>query len=432
MIEGAAQHGVPEAGDEQGLALAAASEPARAWEERLRLLLDVTDDGFWDWNLETGEVWLSDRWRGMLGYLPGEAGLHPRNWEKLVHPDDIAGVARALERHLAGSAPLCEAEHRVRHRDGRWIWVLGRGKVVSRDPKGRPLRAVGTHRDISRRKAEEGAPPADRVDIAGAQPQAGTPFPTGTAATPAMRASSLVGMGAMAAGLVHELNQPLSAIANYAAAAEQILSQATSGTASDARAIHHARRCIGDAASQAIRAGDMVRRLREVVGRAESNPTRLPPGRIVAEAAADARSSLPAERQGAAGIELRTAVSAAARDILGDADQLRLVLRNLIRNAAEAMEGSIERRVEITARAVKGGVEFSVADTGPGIAPSVLPRLFQPIASAKPGGMGVGLAICRALVEAHGGRIWAASRKGGGAVFRFVIPAADAGPKTPG
>lgn len=147
-----------------GEALAAASIGLREREaflkgdrERYAFALEGANDGLWDWNMATGEVWYSERWQTMLGYAPGEIAQHFSAWEALVHPDDKRGVLDALEAHRCGHAASYSAEHRLRHKDGSWLWILTRGKIVSRASGGRPLRAVGTHTDISERKQAEGA-----------------------------------------------------------------------------------------------------------------------------------------------------------------------------------------------------------------------------------------------------------------------------------
>ncbi len=127
----------------------------RVSEERLKLALESTEDGLWDWNVATGEVYFSPRWQSMLGFEPGEVEGQVSSWEALVHPDDRGRVTDILTRHLEGETPYYEAEHRIKTKSGTWKWILDRGKVVERDENGRALRAVGTHTDISERKAVE-------------------------------------------------------------------------------------------------------------------------------------------------------------------------------------------------------------------------------------------------------------------------------------
>jgi len=128
----------------------------RESEQRLTLVLQGTNDGTWDWDIPSGRVAFNERWATMLGYELRELDPHVRTWERMVHPDDMPGVTARLQAHLRGETPFYECEHRLRTRSGEWKWVLDRGQVVARDAEGKPLRAAGTHTDVSdRRLAEE-------------------------------------------------------------------------------------------------------------------------------------------------------------------------------------------------------------------------------------------------------------------------------------
>src|SRR5215210_2178411 len=124
-------------------------------EERLALVLHGANLGMWDWDVPTGNVVFNERWAQMLGYRLVEIPPHVGTWEKLVHPDDQESVREALTAHLEGRTPFYEMEHRMRHKSGSWIWMLGRGKVISRDAGGKALRACGTYLDLTERKRYE-------------------------------------------------------------------------------------------------------------------------------------------------------------------------------------------------------------------------------------------------------------------------------------
>ena len=132
-----------------------AEEALRTSEERLQRVLEGSHDGFWDWNVVTGEVKFSQRLAEMLGYTLAEMPPHVTTWEQLIHPDELPDVMRAVREHLDGKTEYYETEHRLRCRSGQWKWILDRGKVVARASDGTPLRMAGTHSDIDKRKKAE-------------------------------------------------------------------------------------------------------------------------------------------------------------------------------------------------------------------------------------------------------------------------------------
>lgn len=124
-------------------------------EERWRFALEGSGDGLWDWNISTGEVFYSRQWKAMLGYEDHELGSNLETWKNAVHPDDMDYTLEALNKMLNGEVEVYEAEHRLKHKNGSYIWVSDMGKAISRDKEGKPLRCLGTHRDITRRKEYE-------------------------------------------------------------------------------------------------------------------------------------------------------------------------------------------------------------------------------------------------------------------------------------
>lgn len=127
----------------------------RVAEERWQLALESGEHGVWEWNVQTGEAFYSQQWKAMLGHAAGDIGNSADEWKSRVHPEDLAGATRQIERHLRGETPVYTSEHRLRHRDGRYLWILDRGKVVSRSDDGRPLMMSGTQTDITARREAE-------------------------------------------------------------------------------------------------------------------------------------------------------------------------------------------------------------------------------------------------------------------------------------
>ncbi len=486
-------------------------ERVRESEERLRLAVGAAGEGLWDWHAETGRVIYNESFAEMLGFALPETESSIAFWEQRLHPEDAKEVRRALDAHLRGETPTYASEHRLRHRDGHWIWVHDRGQVVERDAQGKALRMLGTILDISARRAMQAAlaegeasirailqavpmavvkiapdgtigstnaaaagligdaprildrlAPEDRaawraaharicageaaqwdVDLIGTDgtrhriEASGVPIPLAGGGTghlavlrdvtairaaeerlrrleaEAMRASRLGAMGAMAAGLAHELNQPLGAMMNYTGAAAMLAGRAEMPEEERARLAA----LLDKASAQALRASGIVRRLRDFIGRADREVASLRVAELCEEIRAEALQRRDAD--------IEIVVQPSGLEIFGDAVQLRQVLANLVGNALEAAPPAAHPRIQIAAHRTDGGegVEIVVRDDGPGVPPEVRRRLFEPVVSSKPEGMGIGLAMCRAIVEAHGGRIWAAATSEcGGAAFHVVVP----------
>jgi two-component system sensor kinase FixL len=223
--------------------------------------------------------------------------------------------------------------------------------------------------------------------------------------------SRLTAMGEMAATLAHELNQPLSAIANYMKGSRRLLENASEENISTVRD------AMDKAAAQAMRAGDIIRRLRDFVARGESERGAENARKLIEEASALALV-------GAKDLGVRTQFHFDPKVdlVLVDKVQIQQVLLNLMRNAIEAMEDMPRRELTIAANATDPDlITIDVADTGAGIAPEIADQLFQPFITTKRTGMGVGLSICRTIVEAHGGQIWVEPNPKGGTIFRFTL-----------
>jgi two-component system, LuxR family, sensor kinase FixL len=225
------------------------------------------------------------------------------------------------------------------------------------------------------------------------------------------RLSRLTAMGEMASTLAHEINQPLSAIANYLQGCGRLIEGIEHP---NAQKIHDA---LAETTHQTLRAGQIIRRLREFVARGEMERRSESINKLIEEASALAL--VGAKEQG---VKTVFRFDTRAGPVLVEKVQIQQVLLNLIRNAIEAMHGCAQKELVVeTVLLDEGMVEVRVSDTGRGFAEEILSRLFQPFVTTKPTGMGVGLSISKRIVEAHGGEMWAEPNPGGGALFRFTL-----------
>jgi len=229
-----------------------------------------------------------------------------------------------------------------------------------------------------------------------------------------LHVARLRSMGQMAAALAHELNQPLTATANYLAAALRLVD----GSSLD---LERLRKALRLAVDQTQRSGEIIRRLRSYVARSDTARRHEPLDLLMEEAAALALVGL-----GDRGVTVKFALDTNLPPVIADRVQVQQVLLNLIRNGIEAMDGSAVRELTLGAALWDCMAVVSVTDSGSGIPPSIEAQLFQPFVTTKSDGMGIGLSVCRAIVEAHGGRLWSERNPGGGTVFRFTLPTVEA------
>jgi two-component system sensor kinase FixL len=224
--------------------------------------------------------------------------------------------------------------------------------------------------------------------------------------------SRLNEMGHMSSALAHELNQPLAAIMNYLRAAQR-----TVGAVEDASVVR-AREMMEKALEQTSRAGQVIKRLREFTEKRDSSRTVESLNHVIQEA-------IELALVGAAVLDVKVQKSLAENlpEVFVDRIQIQQVVLNLVRNAVEAMEEvSIRRLTVVTRIDGEGNVQASFLDTGPGMPDEVIRRLFEAFVTTKENGMGIGLSICRSIIEAHGGRLWMEPAPGGGTEFHFSLP----------
>jgi two-component system sensor kinase FixL len=225
------------------------------------------------------------------------------------------------------------------------------------------------------------------------------------------RLSRLTAMGEMASTLAHEINQPLSAISNYLQGCSRLLEPMNDPN------VPKVREALAETTKQTLRAGQIIRQLREFVTHGETEKQPEDVNKLVEEASALALVGAKEE-----GVKTVFRFNTQLPPVLVEKVQIQQVLLNLMRNGIEAMQGCERKELLVkTDPADEDMLQVSVADSGSGLSNAIVDRLFQPFVTTKPGGMGVGLSICKRIIEAHGGKMWAEPNKDGGTIFRFTL-----------
>lgn len=372
----------------------AAETALRRAEERYAMAARATNDAIWDWELSGGQVRWSAALQSVFGHEVGS--VTSCEWRQAaIHPDDRDRVVARMQGCIDGNAETWSDEYRFRRGDGTYVHVLDRG-FLARDAEGNSHRMVGAMLDISKRRDAE-----ERLAMVRSQ---------------LLHVSRVSAMGAMGAALAHELNQPLAAISNYTAAAGMLLSR-------ESPSIDRGLEALAKVEAQAQRAGAIISRIRTMVANREASSRPENIAVLVREA-----SSLALVGSNEAGVHCELSLPEGLV-VLADKVQTQQVLFNLLRNAVEATEGLTSRKLLLSVEEANGEAIVCVQDNGPGLPDLVRANLFAPFTSTKSDGMGVGLSICRTIVEAHGGRIWAEDADGGGTRFCFSLPIAGEQPE---
>lgn len=384
--------------------LQAEIEQRRAVEDSLRqtqavleLALSAANVSLWRWNLGTNEPWVSPQFWRALGCDPETNRISFDLWVTMLHPDDRPRVLSLLERYFANPWPDYRNEFRLRRADGSYAWFLAVGGVVEADEQGRPVVMTGCSVDITERRQLEERVRQRESELA--------------------HFARLHVLGELVAGLAQELERPLGAIVNDAERCRADLSAATPAGKQASR------QGLRKIAADAHHSADIVRRLRRMVRKAPSEQATFELARTLEEAA-----ELIAYQTRLDGIELRLCVPADLRPLAGDAVQIEQVVLNLLHNAVDAVRRmpSGRRRIDLIVRDTETAVSIECHDSGAGIDPQVLPRLFDAFSSKKRGGLGIGLAVSRTIIEAHGGRLICKSHRPGRTVFCIELPRCEA------
>ena len=356
----------------------------RATEVRCRALFNSGLLGIIFWNVNGAITAANDKFLEMLGYSREDLEARRLDWAAMTAPEYHCIVEKALAEMKATGANRCPFEKESVRKDGTRLPVLFAGMMLDEEH----LNGVAFVLDISERKEAEARMRkfhADRINV----------------------------MESMAAGLAHEINQPLAATVVYLSTLRRLLDMQPE--------LRPARISVAEtldkAAAQVMRAGQIVTGLRAFIAHGEPDKIPLKVHKLI-QNACDKTSVEAKERQ----IRVRLQLNSEEDEVLADKVQIEQVLVNLIRNAKEAIEASDRREIVISTSSSGIDVRVEIADTGVGLSEKVKSSLFEPFMTTKVKGMGVGLSISRAIIEAHDGRIWAESNPKGGAIFAFRLP----------
>jgi PAS domain S-box-containing protein len=362
-------------------------EALRVSEQRMSLAAESAQLVLWDWDLARDRVWIQDQ--GLFGFPP-DVPVDHATLGGSVHPDDLALRDAAIQRALTNGGHY-ESEFRVIQSDGSVRWIAARGRSPTVVVNDQPTRILGVAIDITRQKQVAAEAQLQREELA--------------------HLSRVATMSALSGSLAHELNQPLTSILGNTYAGKRIVSHETPDLA-EVRAI------FADIDSAARRAGDIIDRMRTLLRRGHVALQPVDVKESLEELLRLTRTDLIAR-----GVSVTDLTTADLPPAMADRVQLQQILLNLIKNACDAMQANPpeDRKLTLTTCVEQNELRIGVLDRGVGL-PEDIESLFQPFHSTKEGGLGMGLSICRTLVSAHGGRLWAEPRATRGAAFYVALP----------
>ena len=366
------------------------SRDLRDSEGSLELAAQVARLALWWWDMGKDELRMNAIGRALFN-IPQDKRRGLAAFLSRIDLEDRERVRNAIC-ETAHKGGCFELEFRISTPGGPTRWVAMRGELARRDRGNAVLRGVSL--DISERRRVEREVREQRNELT--------------------HLSRVATLGEMAGSLAHEINQPLMAILSNAQAAQRLLAR-------DNPDLAEVRAAVADIVEDDRRAGQVIHRLRALLRKGEVQRDPLDVNSVVADVLRLMRSELMNR-----GIVANAETAPNLPSVLGDGIQLQQVLLNLVMNGCDAMEGDdASHQLVVRTRLAGGaGVEVSVSDSGRGIPAADLERVFEPFVTTKEHGMGLGLSVCRMIVAAHGGRLWAESVEGKGTTMRFALPVA--------
>ena len=360
-------------------------------EERMALAATSANIGLWQFDNTSGHFWATEHCRSMFG-LPRHAPLTPEVLIDAARPEDRQAAKEALRKELPA-----DSEFRVVLPDGQTRWIFASGDTRF-DEKGKLIRASGVFADITARKRAEDEVRATQSELA--------------------RVARLTTMGQMAASIAHEINQPLAAIATNGSAGLRWLANATPN-------VDEARAALTRIVNDSHRAGQVIGSIRAMSEKGSQQKAWLDINEVISEVLALVDGELKSKR-----VSVCTELFDGLPQVFAERILLQQVILNLIINASDAMTSISDRPRVLQVRAKTyepAGVLIIVEDSGTGIDPKDIDRIFEPFFTTKSHGLGIGLSICRSIIEAHGGRLSASSAHPHGTVFQVVLPTGGPG-----
>jgi two-component system sensor kinase FixL len=359
----------------------------------MELAASAAELGMWLWDIVRNEIWMTDKGRSLFGFASSEK-LDFDRFRSRLHPEDRESLLKAVENSLRTGAEY-RCEYRVLLPNGQLRWIAGRGHVEF-NGEGQPARMRGASLDITKRKQAEEQAARQRNEMA--------------------HLSRVSTLGELSGSIAHELNLPLSAILSNAQAAQRVLANGHTDLA-------EVRDILNDIVSEDKRAGEVIHRLRQWLKKDEVQQHSLQINEVVEDVLKLIRSDLVNQK-----VTVDTELARHLPTVTGDPVQLQQVLVNLVVNACDAMTdcNTPERRLLIRTGMENGnsGVIVSVTDRGSSILEEKMEQIFEPFFTTKTKGMGLGLSVCRTIITAHRGKLWATNNTDRGATFHFSVPVA--------
>ncbi len=372
-------------------------------EERLELAMQGSRDGIWDWDLRTGEMYYSPRWLEMIGLMPSDLVPGKSEWSKRIHPEDYKIAEEALNKHLKGETPNYECEQRLLHKNGEYIWTIGRGVGV-KDENGRVIRIVGTQTDITIQKHTE----IEKEKIFNQLRQS----------------QKMEAIGQLTGGIAHDFNNILAGIIGFT-------ELGIKRSSSDEKIVGY----FYHVSKLAARARDLVRQMLIYSRGGDPIPKVVSPEKIISESLHLLKPIIANE------LNVNFDPKEFKSKIKIDPVQLQQIVMNLAINARDAMGGKLgELNIELHesimenfqcsscgAHAHNKFVMVKIQDNGSGIDPETLKKIFEPFFTTKaPGkGTGMGLSMVHGIVHRHNGHLVVESNEGKGTTFKLYFPVAE-------